>query len=655
VVADEDGTKSVDDEIDLNNNQFFTNYTNNQVKWGGSDNSGNGYSKFEIQTVMQSPALGCGTPLVSGSIATGQSCWLVAIPRGVADNGQNSTSKSGLLWDSWKHALAVKLDFRPVGVRCSIGAAEKQISGSELISRAVSSWQPKLCSVPGGAAYVLSTGNEADALNAAATDPNAPIAITSEPLNNSSEDPLLYAPLAVSGIAVSFAIDRSAKTLGKVPQQYIQDNYSPFSSMNLTPRLLAKLLTASYLDALPPSNKSHIGYIDSSHPGSNPRNITKDPDFLAVNDIEWKYQSIYDIGLSDAITPLGRSDMASQVWSYIMSNEDGRAFMRGEPDPWGMVVNPWYSVDESLNPTSQALEIPSRSFPKADPIEVPDTSREPFGTGAINLVAWRPYVSDFDAAAYKVLRGDPMRLGNWDTSKQPPAFNKTSGEPQGNQRVMALTLTSSSTKYSCVNASLLNPSGNFVAPSALSMSAAEAAMTPTKLNNQVMEYNFSSDSAKMAESAYPLTMPIYAAVNPSELDLSLRSAYGAFIKYAATQGQIAGTELGQLPPGYAPLSQGLIQQALQTASLVSLGESQPTANPTTVPVPVPSDGSTTDGGTPQPTGNAAQLSLGPLTPIDPQLTPLAATVPFSFSAGVIASFIYPRIGRRRRNKKVSRG
>jgi hypothetical protein len=652
ISTDDKGNKTINFDIDPNNNQFFTNYTNNQVKWAGSDESGVGYSKFEIQTVMQSPALGCGTPVVNGNVATGQSCWLVVIPRGVADNGQNSTSKSGLLWDTWKHALAVKLNFRPVGVRCSIGAAEKQISGSELIARAVSSWQPKLCGVPGGSAYVLSTGNEADSLTTAASDPNSPLALTSEPLAAAQgQDPLLYAPVAMSGVVVSFAIDRSVTTRGKVPQAYRDNNFSPFSTLRITPRLLAKLLTASYVDSLPPADKSHINFIDASHPGKNARNLTKDPDFLSVNDVEWKYQNIIAIGLSDAITPLGRSDMADKVWSYIMSDADARDFMNGEPDPWGMVVNPWYSVDAATNPSGAALDLSARSFAKADPIEVPDTTSQPFGSGAINLVTWRPYVSDFDTAAYKVLRGDPMALGPWNAGALPPAYSKTTGAFQGNQRVIALSTASSAAKYACVNASLMNPAGVFVAPTLLSMSAAQAAMTPSTNNKQVLNFDFASDAAKAAEAAYPLTMPVYAAVNPTLLNADLRAPYAAFIKYAATLGQQSGTDVGQLPPGYAPLATGLVQQALQDASLVAQGAVHP--NPSPNPTDSVPTGTPTDNPTPQPTGNPVQISLGPITPKDPANPVSSGAVPFSFAAGMFGGFIYPRIGRKRDSKKTS--
>lgn len=635
-----DGVKQQDGAVDPNNNQFFTNYTNNQVAWAGSDSQGNGYSKFEVQTVMQSPGLGCGTPIVTGTTAVGSSCWLVVIPRGTLDNGQNSINTPGLLSDSWQHALSVKLDFRPVGVRCSIGSAEKQIAGSELLTNAVASWQPQLCTQPGGSAYVYSVGNEADALTTELSDPNAPLAITSRAAEADTQNQLSYAPVAVAAPVITYAIDRQVVPFGKVPQDYKNSNKYPFSQLNLTPRLLAKLLTASYLDALPPADKSHVGYVNIYQQGHNSRSLVTDPDFLSVNDVEWKYQSILKIGIADAVTPLGRSDVAYAIWSYIMADPDARAFMNGEPDPWGMVVNPYYSTNVSLNPTGVALSLPRLDFPKADPIEKPDNTSEVGGSGAINLVTYRPYVSDFESGAYRVLRGDSLALGAWNPYSLPPAFSKTAGSLQGDQAVIAVSTSASAAKYQTFTAAIQNPAGEFVAPTRDTMKAAMAAATPSKTNSQVYSFDCTSNQAKAATTAYPITMPVYAAVNPALMSTENREAYSAFIRYAALLGQKPGTDIGQLPPGYAPLSDGFVQKALQVSSLVINGVAQNSVStPTIVPV-VPTEPST---GPSVP----ASVVLSNRTPTDPQGTLQQNAVPYSFAGGVVASLIYPRLRRRK--------
>jgi len=644
ITTDANGVKSQDQSVDPNNNQFFTNYTNNQVRWAGADSAGNGYSRFEIQTVMQSPGLGCGTPQGTGSNVTGSSCWLVVIPRGTADNGLTTIQSSGLLSDSWSHAIPVKLGFTPVGVHCAIGASEKQLAGSELAAAAIQSWQPKLCSEPGGSAYVMSTEASSDAMTAELTDPNAPLAFTSAPATDDTSNQLSYAPIAISGVVISFAVDRSVVSFGKVPKEYTDANQAPFDKINVTPRLLAKLLTGSYVDALPPADKSEIGYIDYKTPGHNARNLTSDPDFLAVNDLEWKYQRIIGVGVSDAITPLGRSDLAQRVWDYIMADPEAAAWMNGQPDPWGMVVNPWYSTNAELNPAGVPFAIPRNDFPKADPIEKPDTTvGDPNGSGAINMVTWRPYVADFETGSLKVLRGDSQGLGAWNNASTPPGYTKSVGDISGYQKVLAVSTAAAANRYKTLTASLRNSAGQFVAPTVVGMQSAMAAATPSTVNSQVLQYNFNSDLAKASVDAYPLTMPIYAAVNPALLSSDLRAPFSTLIGYAALKGQTPGADPGQLPAGYAPLSDGLIAQSMKVTSLVLNGVSQSSLTspsiepPVVVPTPTPGETSLPP----------VQVLLGAKTPLDPAGTPQQNAVPYAFASGMAVSFIYPRLRRRR--------
>jgi hypothetical protein len=653
IKLNDSGDRFWDQSVNMNQNQFFTPLNTNFLPWTGSDETGAGLAKFEIQTVMQSPGLGCGTPVVTGNVAVGQSCWLVFIPRATSDNAQPYITKSGLFWDSWQHNVAVKLDFKPVGVRCAIGSAEKQLSGSELIGGAIASWQPKLCEGAAGSAFVLSTGNEQDSLASLMTNPTAPLAFTSEPYASDVENKLLYAPIAMSGVVVSCAIDRAlSPNATNVPDGYKGANFSAFSKLNLTPRLLAKLLTNSYLDSVPPVNKSYLGFNGPLDPGYNMKNITRDPDFLSVNDHEWRYQIINAVGISDAMVPLGRSDLADRVWKYILSDQDAVDFLDGKPDPWGMRINPWYSTNDLINPNGLGAVYPVREFPKSDPVEKPDTTltNPTGGSGAANLITWRPYVSDFETGAYKVLRGDANALGNWDGGANPPVWKKTAGSLPGEQRVIAVSTAAASYRYQNVTASLLNPAGNFVTPNRNSMTEAQAAMTPAVSNQNVRIFDFASVSAQSALGAYPLTMPIYAAINPSVLDSSLRAPYANLIKFAVTQGQNPGTDLGQLPLGYSPLSEGNVGQALQVVSLVAQGL---TTIPTTIPTVVPSSSPSVTPPEPSlsPTsdisGDGTQLVLGQPTPKDPPLGPLAASVPFGFAAGSLLSLLYARLNRKK--------
>ncbi|TFC46873.1 MULTISPECIES: hypothetical protein [Cryobacterium] len=672
VVPNAEGVLVHDTGVDVNSNEFFTQYTSNEVKWAGSDDTGAGSIKFEVQTTMQSPGLGCGEPVVvAGQDTTGRSCWLVVIPRGTGDSGVSQIIRPGLFWDAWQHHVAVKLHFKPVGVRCEIGSAESQLGGSELIAGAISSWQPNLCAGTTGSAFVLSTGNESDVLAKAAGTVPSPLAFTSFPASTTTADPLQYAPVGMSGVTVSFAIDRRVKPIGGIDQDYIDRETQAFTSVNLTPRLIAKLLTASYVSALPPgADLTHINYVDFEHPGDNARNITTDPDFLEINDAEWAAQDLNSVSLSDALSPSGRSDLATQLWRYVMADADAVAFLDGTPDEWGMIVNPWYSTNAAINPTGAAFALPRDNFPKADPVETEATEGSNY-VGPVNLVTWRPYTSDFENGAYLTLRGDGLQLGGWDSTSTPPKYLKSTRALVGEQGVIGLSTAAAASRYQNVTASLLNPAGAYVSPDSDSMLAAAAAMTPTAQQPKVLEFDPASSATRAALTAYPLTMPVYAALNPLQTDATQRAKFANLIRYAATTGQEPGTELGQLPAGYAPMPQSWIDQALVAATAIEQGIS-PTAKPPATSAPVaatvpvtPTRAAVTASGSgavaaaavtvaaataPTATGAAAGPLLGAATPDDPMVGPVALAVPAGLLSGLAAAGAVPMISRIRRKQ-----
>lgn len=655
--------------VNLNTNQFFTAFTTNEVKWAASGADGSGSVPFEVQTAMQSTALGCGSPLTQtdGSIV-GQPCWLVVIPRGTGDSGESEIKQSGLWWDAWEHHLAVKLEFKPLGVRCEIGAVERQLAGSELVAGAIASWQPQLCLGENGSPFVLSQGSEADAVAKAAGTAPSPLAFTSRPLDLSrvpdAADPVAYAPIALSGIAISFSIDRQPHPQDATPEEEARAGL-PMTDLKLTPRLVAKLLTASYIDSLPGgADKSHIGYKSFSDPGKNPRTIVQDPEFRQINDEEWSSQIIVSASVADILTPSGRSDLAVRLWEYVLADPEAKAWLDGTPDESGMIVNPWYSTNADVNPTGQGLALPTEGFPKADPIEKPDTttSDPANGTGPINLVTWRPYTHSFADGAYHVLRGDGMLLGGWDNLAVPPKFGKSVRELFGSQKVIGLTTSPAAELYQTVTASLRNPAGQFVQPTQQGLAAAAAAMTPTAAQPKVVAYDQSGAAAKAAPTSYPLAMPVYAALNPKQTDADLRAVYANLIRFAARDGQSPGTDVGELPPGYAPLPQPWVDQALAAADAIETGAlpSTPTgggsstsggsrtvsptrsqqAQPAPIAAAPPTD--------PIATGDAAGDLIGAATPEDPELGVSAAAVPAGLAAGLGTALAVPLMSRIRR-------
>lgn len=658
------------DGATLGTNPYFTGYTSNEVKWAGSGSNGAGSVKFEVQTAQQSSGIDCGAALkAADGTASGKSCWIVVVPRGTADVGETHIIHSGLFWDAWKHRLAFRVGFKPLGVNCPIGAAEKQIAGSELVAGAVASWQPSLCGAEGGSIFTNSTGSESDAL-VAANDPGTPaaLALTSRPLDTSGglTDSITYAPIAVSGISIAFAIDRQPRVSASTPVSVVANSNQAFTSLKLTPRLIAKLLTNSYLDSLP-GDKKDVNYNGPHDPGHNARNLTTDPDFLAINDLEWRYEALTGPSLADLLVPQGRSDVAYQLWRYLLADPDAKAFLAGTPDKWGMIVNPWNSTDAAKNPNHIAAVFPAENFPKSDPMELPATRSVDGSTvtsGPVNLVSWRPYTSNLDTSGYLTLRGDGQILGPWDVTRQPPAYIKALRANPGFQTVLGLTDTASAAKYQIISASLLNEAGYYVSPTTDAMSAAAAAMTPTASQKQVYEFDPAGTSAKAAQTAYPLTMPVYAATNPAQNDAATRASYAAFITFAATTGQTPGAGAGQLPEGYAPLPVGWRTATIDAAAAIAAGVPAASKDGSAVDQPASVDsgfggssglGDTGAGTTPAATtssptatGAIAESLMGAKTPKDPDTGGMASIVPLSLLGGLASAGIVPLIARIRR-------
>jgi hypothetical protein len=436
-----------------------------------------------------------------------------------------------------------------------------------------------------------------------------------------------------------------------------------FTTLKLTPRLLAKLLTASYTDALPQG--AVASYLNGK------RNITQDPDFLAINDSDWQYMSIIGVGVADALAPLGRSDAAVAVWTYIMADTDAKNFLAGKADPWGMKVNPYYSTDATVNPTGTALTLPRDDFPKADPVEYKGHNTYNYAD-VINLVTWRPFTASLTVGGYDVLRGDPLKLGAWDPNAFPPAYTKGDRALVGLQAVVGLTDSSAAARYQVVQASLLNPAGKYVTPTTEALTAAAAAMTASATQKQVVSFDPTSSTAKSAAAAYPLSVPIYAAVNPLMTDAAVRKDYAAFITYAASDGQTPGTGDGQLPDGYAPIPAAWKTQALAAAAGIASGTPVATASPSpsasatgtpTTAAPVTSSttaatqqtasAGSTSAATTAVTDPAADGATAPplssgKTADDPSVPAMAVAVPVSAGAALAAALAIPLLTRRRR-------
>jgi hypothetical protein len=592
-------------------NPYFSFYTTNEVDFartyttpgGGTE----GQQNFQVDTGLEAPGLGCGQDsetLPNGSQQEPQ-CWLVVVPRGTPAE-ENDPSDDASFVDSspltpgaWNNAIDIPLAFNPVGSSCAIGANEQRIEGNEMAEPAVSSWQPALCSTPGAPPYSYSTVSDDEARSniTNAGYGSAGMSVFTDPIPPSETDPsnpVVYAPLTLSGIVVAFNIDRDpalvngSPTPSEVPLEGTQ-----VENIYLTPRLVAKLLTESYKDEF--QNVAGDKSSAYSWVQNNPATLVDDPDFQQFNPEFSLLSSYQQSAAASLIVEETSSDAATAVWNWVLSDPEAAAWLNGQPDQWGMKVNPLYSTNPSINPSGVAFGTPvPENYPQNDPYcyssgyttqTIPPAVARP-----LCILDWSPYSLSMNVGAQDVAESNNQAKTSFDDDAFTPDTAWTSNGPQvtGTSTIISITDSASAAQYGDQVASL-SPSGDdspnrpFVTPNAQSLLAGEQAMTPSAIPG-VLQTNSSST----ATDAYPLTTLTYAAVTPESLSQSSRQNYATFLQYAAGPGQTPGVNVGQLPVGYAPLPSALQTETAEAAQTVlnppTQGVTATTTTTTSLPV-----------------------------------------------------------------------
>ncbi|WP_051943505.1 hypothetical protein [Streptacidiphilus rugosus] len=535
--------------------QFFDLGSTNEVPYAPTRADGTGQVYFETETGMEAPGLGCGQTPDNLKVPPkeGRRCWLVAVPRGELDvDDKPPTSNSGQLQSSplstsnWRYRMVVPLHFAPLGLNCPIGSAERLTYGTEMVQEAVTRWQPVLCQKT-GSIFGYTKIDDDLARGKLVNDADPGLVYVADPV---PADQLpagrtpVYAPVALSGVAIAF--DVQSQSYASAPPEVRKREGQRIPKINLTPRLVAKLLTQSYRYA--------VGY-GAADVQNNALDLTTDPDFLALNPDFTPLA--FTSRIADMLVPLGQSDAARHLWAWVAADPDAKAFLSGAKDPWGMTVNPNY--------TAGTLNLPRDDFPKSDPY------CQTFPNDPNNRPPWctldaHPYANDMHDAARSAARGDTLSRSIWDATATPPQLKKAPPQPQGQIGILSVTDTATAARYGLDTADLRNGAGQFVAPTAAAMQAAESAMTPVGATGVRL-----LPPADKTAGAYPLTMVSYAATVPSLLSATERGAFAGLLRYSAGQGQTPGVQAGQLGDGYVPLPQTLRAQALTAAQAIATG------------------------------------------------------------------------------------
>ncbi|MCX4729940.1 hypothetical protein [Streptomyces sp. NBC_01363] len=520
---------------------YFSSIDSNEEPYAVTHADGTGEFTFQMQSGQEASQLGCGEPVKKSGRTGTRPCWLVVVPRGGhdVDGGTGSNHRletSPLTASNWAQRLVVPLHFQPVGNTCPADRAERRVTGSELVTEAISSWQSTLCAGAGNAKFAFSQSGEAGARETLARPtPGSPhLAFTVDPLLPPGEGAggsAVHAPVAVSGLVVGFFVEMPGS--------------GQLTSMRLTPRLLAKMLTSSY-------QKDVVSRIKAApeHIKDNPLSLFHDEEFKKLNPAfkDW----VPHLSPSSIMVQLESSDTTEMLWKWLRSDTEAREFLAGTPDPWGTKVNPYFKELHLDSDTSV------NDFPKADPTRTTVTvGVESLEYGTTEIA---PYVQDMHEGALRTRRGNNGATTTAAAGGNGSPAKLVNTPPLAGQRmVLAIVDAASAARYGLQTASLRNADGTFVAPTPASLLAGAAAM-----KDSVEPGVLAPNPGGARGRAYPLASVVYAGAYTST-PAAERKDFAGLIRYAARSGQTPGAAAGQLPPGYAPLPAALRTRALAAA------------------------------------------------------------------------------------------
>jgi hypothetical protein len=476
--------------------------------------------------------------------------------------GQDALAVSGQLWwsaSNWRNRILVPLKFSPQLPACSLASASAPvpITGSYLLVEAMQQWTPHFClnkklfaveQDVQGEPQSQSQLESAVASNQLGPGTTNSVFQAAPPLTPFTGH-VVQAPTALTGFAIVFDI---VNQFGK-----------PYTTLRLDARLLAKLLTESY----PAETAIQDQYTALQNPVThkpNPLNIAEDPEFQALNP-GIPAATLGKLAGDSAATLLAMSGDSDIMWaltSYINADPEARAWLNGKADPWGMVVNPKY----------KGIKLPVTQWPLLDDYISPAIAL----TNQCLQQSPDPYLN-LVAAPVDSIQSITLDL-EFDISESETACNAGNGaefasltadgrEFPGETLILGVTSLADAERYGLETASLESQGGStsdtqftsaagrtFVAPTNSSLRAALKMMEPdNKTGTWTVPYaQMRKDSA--GKSAYPGAMLVSTDVPTHGLSKPLAKDFGEFLGFVAGAGQHAGLGVGDLPPGYVPLT-----------------------------------------------------------------------------------------------------
>jgi hypothetical protein len=599
----------------------FDSSNTNEIPYARTYANGTGHVYFQLDTVRESPALGCGQPVADPTAPGGtriEPCWLVVVPRStleadgktVVDGTNIVLQTSPLSPTNWTNRIVFPMTFQPAASACAIGANEVQIGGDEMLAEAVKSWEPGLCAKNPRAPFSFSQIG-GDAARQQLASPTPGFQFVSKPVTPAPGTPLpkmLYAPAAISGLTISFYVQSQAVVPppGQPPNPPAAQNGVQITRLNLSARLVAKLVTQSYRWGV----DSSVGTLQGAAadlPEQNPRDLTADPEFLALNP-QFKGLS-FPGGIPSVVVPFGNADAYTELWTWLKNDPAAAEFLNGVPDNGGKYGQPGYT-GMTLNPNYLRTQFPIEDFPTTDPYCRPTVYQDPSHAGTHNQqvplcgLALHPYPVTMHDGALNATKGSLGLRATWSpNSADIGSWGPTPPQPDGQVAILVLADAPTAARYGLPTAELCDDKAGVpdpllapgqqhpqadldahcVAPTTDALLKGAAAAKPSPAAPTMLV----SDPHAIDLGAYPLTTLTYAATAPGKLTKADGGHYADLLDYIAGAGQVQGLDPGDLPLGYAPLPAALAAQTAAAAKYLRTAAGVPDAAPIGTPPPAP--------------------------------------------------------------------
>ncbi|TIC83214.1 hypothetical protein E8D34_16010 [Nocardioides sp. GY 10113] len=510
-----------------------------------SDADGAGSVDFEVRSAVENESLGCSAEVACSIVVVpiaGLSCGASSDPVGTVDRNcrqygefaSGSSNFAGLgideavgpaLWwseSNWRHRFSIPITFGLAPDACDVldPRAPVGFSGSELMAQAALQWAPAYCLNRKRFKFQLNQMPDQTGWNLMEKGETA-AAFVSGRKDQVGDDPVGYAPTAVTGFAIGYVADRP-------------DNGGEVPRLNLNPRLLAKLLTQSYPGSA----------LGRGHPGleENPLSLLSDPEFIKLN----PGLSQRDTEAAATLLSLSNSsDQVEQLTAYIAADADATAFVDGDADPWGMTVNPSY----------EGLALPTAEWPLLDTYtpETQDPCRQ--ANPSVYLTQLAAPVTTLRKISDALIDSWPNVQTRCDadlTSVAGWKVGRIDRQSYGARFMLGLVSLGDAERYGLRTASLATAKGTYVAPTQGSLAAA-IGISAQADGDDYGPFALDPADVRAARAAYPGTQVVHTAARMTGMEADEAATVASFIRIAVSEGQRVGRDNGDLPEGYLPI------------------------------------------------------------------------------------------------------